>query len=597
MAAGLTEDCFGPGGDDRSDSSTTSATITATEQTPLLASDTSSVTTACHISPERDTTTIHDAASDDDEHPPLGWKRGTAIILSMWALIFLQAANMSGISTTQSSIAADLDSYQHAMWFTSSYMISMSSTAPLVGRLSMIFSPGVMVFICSTWFAIGAVITSIAPTFGVFILGRVLCGVGSGGIMTLCMILVIQLTSKKKRGLWIGLVNAGFTIGVSTGAVVFGALLPVIGWRLLFGSQAPLSFLAGLGVALSIPNRPSTHRNRDKSLLVKLSGIDYLGALFLTANITSLLYALSTYSPVPLALSLLSFSAFLTIESRHPDPIIPLHILSSRGVLLSCLSQLGFMASRWTVLFYTPIFILAVRGLSPALAGSVLIPTNLGFGIGGLLVGWLHIKRSGSFWLPSLLALFIFGCSLFELSFVSNSQAKYGVYITVVFINGLCTGAALNYTLAHLLHLAPAKEHFIVTGLLATFRGFAGSFGTGIGGGVFNRVLKRALTTGFLELGDGELTEERQKLITVLVGSPAAVWQEGVLSEMERGVAVGGYEMALRSLYIGAAGATVFVLILQWGTGWRGAEEEKDNMRDEEEIGEAAVEADPAMEA
>ncbi|KAK0671853.1 putative vacuolar basic amino acid transporter 1 [Cercophora samala] len=595
MTLSLTEDRLGPGADDRSDSSTTSATITATEQTPLLASDTSSVTTARHISPEREST-IHNVPSyDEDEHPPLGWKRGTAIILSMWALIFLQAANMSGISTTQSSIAADLDSYQNAMWFTSSYMISMSSTAPLVGRLSMIFSPGVMVFICSTWFAIGAVIVSVAPTFGVFILGRVLCGVGSGGIMTLCMILVIQLTTKKKRGLWIGLVNAGFTIGVSTGAVVFGALLPVIGWRLLFGTQAPLSFLAGLGVALSIPHRPSTHHNRDKSLLIKLSGIDYLGALTLTATITSLLYALSTYTRLPLALALLSLSLFLTIESRHPDPIIPLPILSSRGVLLSCLSQLGFMASRWTVLFYAPIFILAVRGLSPALAGSVLIPTNLGFGIGGLLVGWLHIKRSGSFWLPSLLSLFVFGCSLFELSFVSNRETRYGVYIAVVFVNGLCTGAALNYTLAHLLHLAPAKDHFIVTGLLATFRGFAGSFGTGIGGGVFNRGLRASLTRGFLELGNGEMTERREKLITVLVGSPAAVWQEGVLSELERGVAVGGYEMALRNLYMGAAGVTVVVLILQWATGWKGVEDE--TKIDEEEVRETVAEADPAMEA
>ncbi|KAK4670566.1 uncharacterized protein QC763_212890 [Podospora pseudopauciseta] len=594
MTVGLTEDRLGPGADDGSGSSTTSATITATEQTPLLASDTSSVTIARHISLEREST-IHNEPSEEDEHPPLGWKRGTAIILSMWALIFLQAANMSGISTTQSSIAEDLDAYQNAMWFTSSYMISVSSTAPLVGRLSMIFSPGVMVLICSTWFAIGAVIVSVAPTFGVFILGRVLCGVGSGGIMTLCMILVIQLTSKKKRGLWIGLVNAGFTIGVSTGAVVFGALLPVIGWRLLFGSQAPLSFLAGLGVFLSIPHRPSTHHSRDKSLLTKLSSIDYLGALTLTATITSLLYALSTYTRAPLALSLLSLSFFLLIESRHPDPIIPLPILSSGGVLLSCLSQLGFMASRWTVLFYAPIFILAVRGLSPALAGSVLIPTNLGFGIGGLLVGWLHIKRSGSFWLPCLLSLFIFGCSLFELSFVSNHETRYGVYIAVVFINGLCTGAAVNYTLAHLLHLAPAKDHFIVTGLLATFRGFAGSFGTGIGGGVFNRVLRGSLTRGFLELGHGELTERREKLITVLVGSPAAVWQEGVLSKMERGVAVGGYEMALRKLYMGAAGVTVVVLILQWATGWKGVEDE--TKTDEEGIREAVVEADPAMEA
>lgn len=115
---------------------------------------------------------------------------------------------MSGISTTQSIIAADLDAYESAMWFTSAYMISMSSVAPLAGRLAMIFSPGTMVLFSSGFFSLGALVTALAPTFAVFILGRVLTGAGAGGIMTLCMILVIQLTSKRRRGLWIGLTNA-----------------------------------------------------------------------------------------------------------------------------------------------------------------------------------------------------------------------------------------------------------------------------------------------------------------------------------------------------------------------------------------------------
>jgi MFS family permease len=49
-------------------------------------------------------------------------------------------------------------------------------------------------------------------------------------MMTIAFILVLELSSKKKRGLFIGLVNAGFTTGVSLGAVIAGALLPVTGW-------------------------------------------------------------------------------------------------------------------------------------------------------------------------------------------------------------------------------------------------------------------------------------------------------------------------------------------------------------------------------
>jgi hypothetical protein len=188
----------------------------------------------------------------------------------------------------------------------------------------------------------------------------------------------------------------------------------------------------------------------------------------------------------------------------------------------------------------------------------------------------------------------MFSAALFVLAFVSNAAASAGVYVAVVFLNGLCTGSALIYTLAHLLHLSSPDVHFIVTGLLSTFRGFAGSFGTAIGGGVFTRTLRGALTEGFRRLdGGGELDKAREKLISVLIGSPAAVWKEGVLSAPERAVAVFGYERALEVLYKSAAAACVLVLVMQAGTGWTGpAEQEEDD-----EFGEALAEGDRTMEA
>lgn len=185
----------------------------------------------------------------------------------------------------QGDIAADLNSYENAMWFTSSYMITIATMAPLVGRLSTIFTPGTMILVSAFFFAIGAVVTSQAHSFAIFILGRVLVGVGGGGIMTLSLILVLQLTSKRRRGLFIGIVNTGFTIGVSAGAVVFGALLPVMGWRALFWIQAPVGALAGLGVYLSMPDFAAAGKLEDKrTTLQKLAKIDYAGALSLVST-------------------------------------------------------------------------------------------------------------------------------------------------------------------------------------------------------------------------------------------------------------------------------------------------------------------------
>jgi MFS family permease len=84
--------------------------------------------------------------------------------------------------------------------------------------------------VSSLFFALGGILTSQASSLGVFLAGRAVQGLGGAGIMTISFILVLELVSKKRRGLYIGLANTGFTTGVSFGAVVAGALLNTMGW-------------------------------------------------------------------------------------------------------------------------------------------------------------------------------------------------------------------------------------------------------------------------------------------------------------------------------------------------------------------------------
>ncbi|GJC98328.1 major facilitator superfamily transporter [Colletotrichum higginsianum] len=581
----------------------------ATETTTLLNSETSSRTlrNGSSAGSRRDRGSSPDKGDgeddqddDDDEGPKqsISATRAGVLMLSTWVLIFLQASNTSGMTMTQSVVAEDLEAYADAMWFTSSYLISMASLAPLFGRLATIFSPRSLVLPLGCFFAAGGVVTSQAPSFWVFIAGRILTGMGGAGIMTLSVILVLELVGKRRRGVFVGLVNAGFTIGLSFGAVVYGALLPVIGWRALFAVQTPLGLLAGLGAFWSIPKSfSSDHETKGKSALQKLARIDYAGAVTLVLTIVLFLYGLSgEIQTRPLVLSALSLLLFVLIEFRlAADPIIPLSVLSSRGVLLSCTAQLLFMSIRWTLLYYAPIFVLAVRGYAPAVAGSILIPTNVGFGSGGLIVGWLHVRRNGAFWSPSVVSLTCFAATMFGLSFVGTADSPVWALILAVVLNGLATGATLNYTLAHLLHLSRPEEHFVSTSLLGTFRGFGGSFGTAIGGGVFYRILRSGLVAGFTELDGGRLSEERRELVTRLIGSPALVFNGG-LSPAEHAIAVERYAGASRGTWRAAAALAVVAIVIQASTGWRGPTGGKE-VDDETEARAALMENEGAGEA
>ncbi|KAF6824019.1 MFS multidrug transporter [Colletotrichum plurivorum] len=582
----------------------------ATETTTLLNSETSSRTlrdgSPAGSRRSRDT----DDDCDDSPKHSISAARAVALMLSVWMLIFLQgsalipsprprrASNTSGMTMTQSVIAEELKAYEGAMWFTSSYLISMASLAPLVGRLATIFPPRNLVLPLGGCFAVGGVVTAAARSFWVLVLGRIITGAGGAGIMTLSVILVLELVSKKRRGVFIGLVNAGFTIGLSFGAVVYGALLPVIGWRALFGAQTPIGILAGLGAFLTIPKSLNAEKEtKNRSVLRKLAGIDYAGAFMLVLTISLFLYGLSgDIQWLPLVLSAFGLSVFVVIEFKvASDPIIPVTILSSRPVLLSCVAQLFFMSIRWTLLYYAPIFVLAVRGYAPAVAGSILIPTNIGFGSGGLLVGWLHVRRSGAFWLPSVVALSFFAVTMFGLSLAGTPEAPFWTLILAVVLNGLATGATLNYTLAHLLHLSDASEHFVSTSLLGTFRGFGGSFGTAIGGGVFYRLLRSGLAEGFAALDGGRLGPGREELITRLIGSPALVFGGGLRPE-EQAVAVNQYAGASRGTWQAAAALAVVAVVIQASTGWRGPAGAKD-VDDETEARAALMENEGVGEA
>ena len=209
----------------------------------------------------------------------------------------------------------------------------------------------------------------------------------------------------------------------------------------------------------------------------------------------------------------------------------------------------------------------------------MVIATNLGFGLGGLLVGWLHVRRAGSFYLSCLASLALFSGSLLLLAIATTPNPNFPVYVLLVFLNGLFTGAALNYTLAHVLHLSLPRTHYMATSLVGTFRGFAGSFGSAIGGGIFARTLRRSLEDGFRAIdsgGDDDTDGRRAALIRKLIGSPALVFG-GDLSAKEQVVAVQGYAYAAKTLFLAAAALSIAILAVQAGTGWKAPiEDEQD---------------------
>ena len=167
----------------------------------------------------------------------------------------------------------------------------------------------------------------------------------------------------------------------------------------------------------------------------------------------------------------------------------------------------------------------------------------------------------------------LFAVTVFFISRISTRDSSVALYMLAILANGLCTGAALNYTLVHLLHLTLPSTHFIMTSLMTTFRGFGASFGSAIGGGIF----ARALTASFEGLRVSCGLPPDEALLEKLLGSPAIV---GSLQGVDKDIAVESYVNALTAMFTAGGVFCIAAVALQAGTGWTAPKERSE----EEEV-------------
>jgi hypothetical protein len=106
-----------------------------------------------------------------------------------------------------------------------------------------------------------------------------------------------------------------------------------------------------------------------------------------------------TFTILPIIIGCISLVTFVIVEYRFADlPMIPMPVLLHSSTGLGCLATMCTMAARWTVLFYAPIWSIAVLGYHPASAGASLIPTSFGFATGGLIVGAAFVRHGGAYY-------------------------------------------------------------------------------------------------------------------------------------------------------------------------------------------------------
>ncbi|KAI0145057.1 major facilitator superfamily transporter [Xylariaceae sp. FL1272] len=494
------------------------------EQTPLLSDST--------IPGEE-----HAQGVDADERVVLvenvtGAKLWT-ILGACWIGVFLGAIDSTIIATLSAPISSEFQSLSLLSWLATAYLISNAACQPLSGRMTDIFGRGPGLIFSNLFFAAGNLICGLAPNANVMILGRVVAGIGGGGLMAISTFLSTDLVPLRRRGIIQGLGNICYGSGAMVGGV-FGGLVQdhsSWGWRLAFLVQVPPVLVSACLVAYLVRIPPKVS---EKSYLAR---IDFTGAISLVVFLVLLLLGLNSGGnlvpwshPLPLTtlpLALVTLIFFIIIESRAKQPVIPVRLLLDRTVFFACMTNMLCCMVQFLALFYVPLY-LQTLGVSASRAGLVILFSPLGIFICSVGAGFI-MQKTGRYLYPAVVAVSLQLAGSIILAFLRPDSPFWPLDIAF-FLFGSGQGAMLTTTLLACLAAVEHSNQATITSATYAFRSVGSTLGITIGSAIYQNVLKTKLWERFGELpGAAEEIKRIRDDLDELKHLPEG-WYDGVMA-------------------------------------------------------------------
>ncbi|MFF4540805.1 MFS transporter [Streptomyces aureus] len=305
------------------------------------------------------------------------WILLTTVLGSSMALLDSTVVNVA-----LPAIGRDLNASLAALqWTVNGYMLSLAGLILLGGSLGDRFGRRKVFVVGVVWFAAASLLCGVAPDVGVLIAARVLQGVG-GALLTPGSLAIIQASfhpddRSRAIGLWSGFGGVGAAVGPFLG----GWLVDGPGWRWVFLLNVPVALVCAPIAVRHVPESTGAPRAAVEGRARR--GFDVLGAVLGALALALVTYALieapsgSVLVPVAAVAGVTAGVAFVYVERRRPDPMMPLDIFASRQFTAVNLVTLCVYAAFGGFFFLTALQLQVVAGYSALQAGAALLPTTV----------------------------------------------------------------------------------------------------------------------------------------------------------------------------------------------------------------------------
>ncbi|KAJ8116413.1 hypothetical protein OPT61_g2149 [Boeremia exigua] len=534
------------------------------------------------------TSATENDTQDDDDTQSISGQRNTMsarqlriAIPTLSVCLFVSFIDQTSVSTATPAIAGDLHTGTATSWIGTSFLIASTAFQLINGRLSDIFGRKGLLLLCLALLALGDLGCGFVQTAEQLFVLRAIAGIGGGGVNSLVMIIVSDITTLENRGKYQGWLGAVIALGNGIGPFLGGAVVAGGSWRWVFWMIPIMTIPTTAVLWLFLPLK---HTSSDT--LEKMKKIDYGGILLNIASTLLLLIPLSgggvtyawssgfffgtTVAGVVLTILFVAYEWKLA-----PLPIMPLRLYRAPHCwalyLQSFLTGLAYFGN----FFYLPIYFQSILRYSALVSGALILPIVITTSLASIASGQ-YMTRVGSYMHCILVgfALWTIGNGL---TLLFNRGTSIGVLIVALIVEGAGIGLTLQPTLVGMYANNRTEDRAVTTGLRNFIRTIGGAFGLVISGVILSNTLReRLLNESFVS----------EALLTTLTSSTYALDNLG-LSQGQRAQILDAYMLGLRYIFVFFTVCSGLSLVLTLWVGNTGLKAAKPQV--DEEIGEPSL--------
>jgi MFS family permease len=411
------------------------------------------------------------------------------VFAALCLVSFISAIDSTIVTVALPTITREIGGEKDYVWMANVFLFAATATQPLFGQVSNIFGRRYPMLISIAFFALGSGITAGANGVAMFIAGRTVQGLGSGGLFVLLDLIICDLVALRERGKYLAIMLSTAAIGTVIGPIIGGALTS--NWRWIFYLNLPIS---GIALAAMFAFLKVKHK-RDSTWKHSVKRVDYLGNLIFIASICAVLYGLITGGTIhpwsswrvvlPLVLGITGWICFHIHQKWFcREPSVPPHLFGNRTSAIGFV--LGFTSSMllvWVV-YFLPLYFQAILGASPMRAGVDFLPYTAFVVPFGMVAGGF-LSKTGKYkplhWMG--FALSAIGCGVLSTLDETSSKAEWVCF--QIFVAG-GTGIVMTAVLPSTLAALPEKDVATATATYSFLRSFGFVWGVTLPSIIFN---------------------------------------------------------------------------------------------------------------